>query len=399
MMTSLRRSVAPSTDDNEASSTAHNDSSSTLSGARAGADAGSGQRLDQRVGLDPGTAGELYELVSDRTAAVDAGDADPRPVLAELGRGGLLGPGAADDHGLATAAGVIATLARGCMATAFSTWAQRIVVEYLIAADGATVADELLPRLTSGRLAGSTAMATAFQDYLGIRDIPVEIHEAGGSFLLNGRIGWASNLYEDGHLIVLPARFADGRRTVVTLDADTSGLRRAPYPPLLALQATASTGFTLEGVAVPPGRLLTDDFARFLETVRPAFLLLQAAFCVGLAEASLDAIHDDLDGFARALAGDLDRLRRRHDDVAARLARQLPVAHDADGDEAGDAVVAARLDAARLAGDAVALEAKLIGGRGYLAHSDTARRLREAAFLPIQSPTEAQLKWELQRSA
>ena len=48
-----------------------------------------------------------------------------------------------------------------------------------------------------------------------------------------------------------------------------------------------------------------------------------------------------------------------------------------------------RLDAMSTAVRAVQLELSALGGRGYLADSPTARRLREAAFLPVQSPTEA----------
>ncbi len=57
-----------------------------------------------------------------------------------------------------------------------------------------------------------------------------------------------------------------------------------------------------------------------------------------------------------------------------------------------------RLEAARLAVEAVALEAKAVGSRGYARGSETARRLREAAFLPIQAPTEVQLRAELARA-
>jgi hypothetical protein len=58
-----------------------------------------------------------------------------------------------------------------------------------------------------------------------------------------------------------------------------------------------------------------------------------------------------------------------------------------------------RLELGRLAVAAVALESKLAGGRGYMLHSGTARRLRESAFLPVQAPTEVQLQWLLTRSA
>ena len=54
-----------------------------------------------------------------------------------------------------------------------------------------------------------------------------------------------------------------------------------------------------------------------------------------------------------------------------------------------------RLDVVDLAVAATRLEATLTGGRGYASASPTARRLREAAFLPIQSPSEGHLRWEL----
>jgi hypothetical protein len=40
-----------------------------------------------------------------------------------------------------------------------------------------------------------------------------------------------------------------------------------------------------------------------------------------------------------------------------------------------------------------------VGGRGYAMSSPTARRAREAAFLPVQSPTEGHLRWVLQNLA
>ena len=38
-----------------------------------------------------------------------------------------------------------------------------------------------------------------------------------------------------------------------------------------------------------------------------------------------------------------------------------------------------------------------MGGAGYVAKSPTARRLREASFLPVQSPTEGHLRYELSK--
>jgi len=60
-------------------------------------------------------------------------------------------------------------------------------------------------------------------------------------------------------------------------------------------------------------------------------------------------------------------------------------------------LVAFRLEGSDIAVAATRLEAMLCGGAGYVASSATTRRFRESAFLPIQSPSEGQLRWELEK--
>ena len=43
------------------------------------------------------------------------------------------------------------------------------------------------------------------------------------------------------------------------------------------------------------------------------------------------------------------------------------------------------------------LSCRLLEAAGYVASSPTARRLREASFLPVQSPTEGHLRFELSK--
>ena len=57
--------------------------------------------------------------------------------------------------------------------------------------------------------------------------------------------------------------------------------------------------------------------------------------------------------------------------------------------------VATAVFASHLAQRATRLELTLAGGRGYLAANAANRRFREAAFLPVQSPSEGHLRWEL----
>ena len=55
-----------------------------------------------------------------------------------------------------------------------------------------------------------------------------------------------------------------------------------------------------------------------------------------------------------------------------------------------------RLEAAEVAVAAANVEVRVAGGAGYAKSSS--RRFREAAFIPVQSPSEAQLRWELERA-
>jgi alkylation response protein AidB-like acyl-CoA dehydrogenase len=340
------------------------------------------------VGLDA-----IAGRVAERAPAVDGGEVDLRVSLAELGAAGLLDLGLGRGT-LADQAEVIRTLAQHCTPTAFSVWAHRTATGYVARWGSAALRDELLPALRRGERTAATAMATAFQAALGLKELPVTAREVDGGLVLDGVIPWASNLFADGAVVVLPARTEGGRHLVVAITTDQVGVDLLPYPALLALGATASTTVRLRGVHIAEHRVLTDRFLDFLADVRGPFLLLQVAICRGLADAALAAAEPKHVGVGTTFRADHTDLVARRDALSAehadRLERELPA--DAD-------LVRLRLEASELAVAATRHEAAVTGGAGYLAASATARRLREAAFLPIQSPTEAQLRWELSRSA
>lgn len=333
---------------------------------------------------------DLLTAIAARAAAVDAGEDDVRTGVRALGSRGLL---SLDRDRLVEQAAVLREVAALDMATAFSAWAQRMTIDYISAWGSQALRAGFLGELTSGSRAGATALAGAFQDALGLKELGVTAREDGGDVVLDGVVPWASNLF-DAAVVVLPARTADGGRRIVAVTTDLEGVRRARQPELLALCGTASTTLFLDAVRIPRGWVLTDDVGGFLADVRPAFLLLQTAFCLGIADAALAAAEGRHTGPATVLADDHAALSARRDEAADRHA-ELCAALPREPDD----VTRLRLEAGRLGVDAVRHEATVRGGGGYLAGAPTARRLREAAFLPIQSPTEAQLRWELTRSA
>lgn len=333
---------------------------------------------------------ELLERVAERAKAVDRAEASPYDVLGALAADDLLGCGLPGGPGsLGRMAGIVAALSERCLATGFITWAHRMALEYLVAAGDDTTAAEL----RGARRTGATAMAGAFRACLGLEPLAITGRREGGELVLDGTIPWASNLVPGG-VIVTAAEIAGEGPAVLVLDRDTEGLAIREHRGLLALDATASGALTLAEARVGADRVVRAEFRAFLAGVRPPFLALQTAFCLGVARAALAAGAAKLEGLGAELAEEHAELERERESVEHRLA-----AHVGDAPVALRDRVALRLDAAVLAREAVRVEAAVTGGRGYALRSATARRLREAAFIPVQSPTETQLRWELRRSA
>ncbi len=293
---------------------------------------------------------------------------------------------------------VTATVALDDMSQAFALWAHRMAIEYLHHADsGCGLRAEALPRLLSGELIGSTSFATATANFLAGAPMPLTFRRrADGALVVSGRIPWASNLAPPFVSIAAAANIADADdRVVFAYTQDTPGLVLPEYPQLLALQATASTSPAFDEAVVAPEQVLTGEFTRFVASIFPTFLLLQSAFCWGLTVRALAEAETALRGAAEVLRPDLLALQARAEDAEHRL---RAMASHADRTQLTRRdLLALRLTWGQLSVDAVAIEQKAVGGRGYMLHSGTARRLREAAFVPVQAPTEVQLRWLLSR--
>lgn len=294
---------------------------------------------------------------------------------------------------------VVGTVALDCMSQAFSLWCHRMATEYLHQADEDSPARaRFLPLLRTGQTLGSTSFAAATANFLAGTPLSLTFRREGDHLVVNGRIAWASNLQPPFVSVAAAANEDDpSDRVVFAYTEATPGLELGKYPELLALQATSSTSPLFKDAIVTSDDILTYDFEPFVARVLATFLLLQSSFCWGLSVRALDEAGQQLDGPKEVFAPTYQDLRERLGSVEARL--RAYSAHPHREEVEHRALLQLRLDAGRLTVDSVALESKLAGGRGYMLHSGTARRLREAAFLPVQAPTEVQLQWLLARSA
>jgi alkylation response protein AidB-like acyl-CoA dehydrogenase len=341
---------------------------------------------------DAQAAGRIEEFFAPRAADVDAGRAGVREGLALLAELGL------PEADVERSAELISLVARHDLASAFSAWAHRMTIEYVGLAPRGSSLHRLLPELRAGTLLGATALAAGTARHLSGAPLPVTYRELpGGELRLDGRIPWASNLLPPFVAVTAVAHADDPEKAfIVALSDQTPGLSLAPYPDLLALGATGSTSVGLEDARVPGSWLVSAELGSFIDGILPRFLLLQSAFCLGLAGAALDAASANQSPLNSVLQPELERLASQLDGARARL-RASAQRVDRDGPAGIDRreLLNFRLSAALLAGEAVRTELASAGGRGFMRASATARRVREAAFLPVQAPTEVQLRWLL----
>ncbi len=331
-----------------------------------------------------------------RAADVDAGRAGVREGIGALAELGL------PEASLERSAELIGLVARFDLASAFSAWAHRMASHYIGLAPAGSSLHAYLPGLRTGKLLGATALANGTARHLAGAPLPVKYSTLpSGELCLDGRIPWASNLLPPFVAVTAAAHADDpAQAIVVALTDETPGLSLAPYPELLALGATGSTSVVLEEARVAGDFVVAAELGPFIDLILPAFLLLQAAFCLGLAGAALEAAAAYEGPMNGVLEPDLQRLHEGF----ARAQRRLQANTrwvDRHGPETVSRreLLSLRLAAAQLAAEAVGTELASAGGRGFLRGSATARRVREVAFLPVQSPTEVQLRWLLSRSA
>ncbi|MGN7210403.1 acyl-CoA dehydrogenase family protein [Brachybacterium paraconglomeratum] len=332
----------------------------------------------------PAATAPVLARVAERAGEVDRAEAGLWDELAALGELDLLAAP------LPLAAELTHALARRCTASAFALWGHRSAIAYH-QATGTPLPDGA----ASGVVALASGMAPAFKEEAGLGEIPLLATDSpDGAIAVSGVLPWCSNL-RPGGWVVTPVRWEDGRRAVVRHRRDADGVRVKELTGLTALDATASGVLLLDEVRIPAQDVLTRDLPAFRDDVRATFLQIQTAMCLGLAGAALDAAEAGADDVAReVLAEELSAAAEDWQHLRGALAAGVRAASAVRPAE----LVRVRLEAALLTGRATRLEQKIVGGRGYALASDTSRRAREAAFLPVQSPTETHLRHLLARA-
>src|SRR5437879_391168 len=209
-------------------------------------------------------------------------------------------------------ADVIRLISVECMSTGFSLWAHRMAIEYLLTA-ATPFSTVVVQTLLAGATPGVTAMAAAFKEAAGCGSLELTATAVAGGYEVSGPIRWASNLYDDS-IMITAVRADSGEKLIVALPLDTPGVAVGDHFDLLAMGSTASSYLNLKAAYVPAEQVLSRDVDGFLQAVRPTFLVLQSAMCLGLTRTTVEQSRLSLTGVNEVFGADIHR-------IAGKLAR------------------------------------------------------------------------------
>lgn len=354
-------------------------------------------------------ADSLRQWLDAHADSLDEGPAHAHEVLPRLAQHGLFGLGVPVAEGgqggsLGDALEAIAGVAGHSLTAGFVFWAQRAFVEYLLQSPNAALRQRWLPGLLQGTQAGATGLSNAMKYLGGIEALQVEATPVGSGnadgLALRGRVLWATNLVPPGRFVVAVAvSRSDGAKPfVAALPGDAAGLQRSADLDLIALRGSHTAALSIEGLQIGPADVIHADANHFLPRVRPAFMGLQLGLCIGLARASLAAASARAGAGRDVLSGPLQQQRHVLELATATLHAGLSDGRFLDRPQA---LFRLRLELNDIVQQSLQLELHASGGRAY--HRDQplgfARRWREAAFIPIVTPSVTQLQGALAGAA
>ncbi|MGN9913987.1 acyl-CoA dehydrogenase family protein [Phytohabitans sp. LJ34] len=344
----------------------------------------------------------IANVVAPQAQLVDQQGTFPSKSMEALGEAGVLGatvPKADGGLGFGLAEGAVITelLSQACGSTAMVTMMHFAAVPVL-AAHGPR---DVLSQIAAGRHLSTLAFSEAGSRSHFWSPVSTASAAADGQVALNARKSWVTSAGDaDSYVWSSKPLAADGPMTLWLVPAATAGVRVAGPFDGLGLRGNGSRPVHAENARVPRTAMLGADGAGLdvaMQLTLPWFLVLNAAFSVGLAEAAVrEAISHltsaRLEHLGQTLADqplvrrDIGMMRLRTDAARAMLTDTV-TALDAGREDAGLRVLEVKAVAAETAIEVTDLAMKACGGAAFRKDLGVERRFRDARAARVMAPT------------
>lgn len=346
-------------------------------------------------------AAELAPIV----AKIDHEGLYPAQAMRALGEAGLFRAHLAAHSrqpSIATATRMMTEVGRTCMSTAFCTWCQDAAGWYLEQSDNTALRDALQPGLADGSQMGGTGLSNPMKTFAGIETLKLRGRRVEGGYEVSGVLPWVSNLGE-GHLFGTVFELADspGHRVMAMFRCGHDGVEIRQNAVFVALEGTGTYSVLFRRAFIRDEQVLADPLGDMVKRIKAGFILLQAGMGLGVTAGCIDMMRDSnlthghsnkyLPKGPDHYAGELDAALAEVDRLGATPLEQAP--------DYMRAVLTLRLRVSELVLEAAQAALMHAGSRGYIQGSPVNRRIREAQFAAIITPSIRHLRQELHKPA
>jgi alkylation response protein AidB-like acyl-CoA dehydrogenase len=282
------------------------------------------------------------------------------------------------------------------LTAAFVAWGHRTFIEYLLASPNSELAQQWLPALLEGEIAGATALSNAMKYLSGIEEIQIHATPQDDGWQLNGKLFWVTNLDPKGFLVAAIVEHGqDQPPSIALLDSRQEGLTRSDNLDLLALRGSSTAALQIDDLTLKPHQVIHPNALHFCPSIRPRFLGLQCGMSIGHVRASLDSISlRTRQPNGAYLQPALTALQETLEQHSAALYEGVNNGLFAT---APAELFKLRIALAELVQRAANQALEATGGNAYLLDKPTGfgRLWHETAFIPVVTPSVSQLKGEL----
>jgi alkylation response protein AidB-like acyl-CoA dehydrogenase len=299
---------------------------------------------------------------------------------------------------LSDAIEAMAVVSATCMSSGFCVWCQDSAGWYLEQTENAALRAKLQPAIANGTVMAGTGLSNAMKALSGTEAFRLRGKRAVGGYVVSGILPWVSNLGE-GHWFGTMFEDADDatHRAMAMVRVGQDGVSIKQNAHFVALEGTGTYAVLFRRAFIADEQLLADPLGDMVARIRPGFVMLQTGMGLGVIDAAIGLIHEanrtqahcntHLPLGASAVTDQASALRDRLANLAA-----TPLERDRDYLRA---VLQARVDVSELALAATQSAMLHWGACGYIHGSPVDRRIREAWFVAIITPSIRQLRRDI----
>lgn len=345
----------------------------------------------------------VKERLRPMTAAIDRLGVYPKDFLRYIGSLGAYAQ-AVDPNfggagqGLLGTLRVIETVAHECGSTGFLVWCQNACAWYIQNSDNPFLKQTVLPGVARGKYLAGTGLSNPMKHFAGIEKINIVAQPCQGGYVLNGMLPWVSNIGE-GHYFAVAANLVGSNNYLMAIvRGGQTGLILRKDAHFIALEGTATFKCVFRNYFVSSDWVLSVPCTRYIELIKPGFILSQVGIGLGITGSCIELIHREnyrkshvnsfLHDQVNELERELDELRHH----SYQLAEIIGCGQKFVSKEIVKEVITCRIKTSELALRAAQSAMLHAGAIAYLENSPHYRKLREAYFVAIVTPALKHLR-------